>query len=143
MNTPSKSRFQNITPEIFLSLVKIHKLIDECGLDRNLCHLVMLRASQINQCAYCVELHTREARDNGETNERLDGLSVFRQISFFSKKETLALEWTEILTLLNPKDDYRKQHNKLLNNYSAKEVSALTALIGMINMWNRIRISEH
>ncbi len=142
MNTP-QSRFQNIAPDIFLSLVNIHKLIDEYGIDRNLTHLIMLRASQINQCGYCVEMHTREAREDGETNERLDGIVVFRQMSCFNKKEKLTLEWTEILTHLNPKEDYKKLHNKLLEIYTVKEISTLTALIGMINIWNRIRISEH
>ncbi len=88
-------------------------------------------------------MHTREAREDGEINERLDQVVVFKQSEHFSKREALALEWTEKLTYLNPETDYGVLKDELLEHYSAKEVSALTALIGLINTWNRIRISEH
>lgn len=139
----TKSEFQTNAPDIFLALVGIHTTLNEYGLDRNLSHLIMLRASQINQCGYCIEMHTREAREDGETNERLDQTIVFNQSQHFSEKEALALEWTEKLTILAPDTDYSRVKKKLLEHYTPKELSAMTALIGMINTWNRIRVSEH
>ncbi len=143
MTTTLNSAFQSDVPDIFLSLVNIHKLINDYGIDRSLSHLVMLRASQINQCGFCVDMHTREAREDGETNERLDQAIVFSQSKHFSEKEVLALEWTEKLTLLKPETKYNDLRAKLLKHFTAKELSALTALINMINTWNRVRISEH
>lgn len=143
MTKALSSDFHSDVPDIALALVGIHTLIHDCGIDRKLSHLVMLRASQINQCGYCVEMHTREAREDGETNERLDQLIVFRQSANFSDKERAALEWTEILTSLSPGADYKKVKNTLLEHFSRKQLAALTALIGMINTWNRIQISTH
>ena len=143
MTTTFKSPFQSTVPNIFLSMSNIHNLINDYGIDRKLMHLVMLRASQINQCGYCVEMHTREAREDGESSERLDSVIVFKQMNCFEEKEKLALEWTEALTSLRPEANYEVLRNKLLGHFGEKEVSALTALIGMINVWNRVRISEH
>lgn len=143
MEPINKSAFQTHTPDIFLSFVNIHSMIDTYGIDRQLTHLVMLRASQINQCGFCVEMHTREARADGETDQRLDQTIVFKQSSHFSEKEKLALEWTERLTTLEPQTSLESLRTRLLEHYSVKELSALTALIGMINTWNRIRMAEH
>ncbi len=143
MTKTPESDFQTNAPSIFLALASIHTLIDNCGLDRNLSNLIMLRASQINRCGYCVEMHTREAREDGESNERLDLVVVFDQSKHFSEKEALALEWTEKLTSLKSDTDYGDIKKKLLKHYTPKELAAMAALIGMINTWNRIRISEH
>ena len=143
MSNESSTKFQSQVTDIFLKFISIHELIEQHGVERGLAHLIMLRVSQINQCGFCVEMHTREARQEGESNERLDQTVVFRQSGLFSQKEKLALEWSEKLTDLDPDTEYASLRNRLLEHYSEKEVSALTALVAMINTWNRIRISEH
>lgn len=138
----SISMFQNDVPEIFSSLLSIHENIANCGVEATLANLIMLRVSQINQCGYCVELHTSEARKAHETNERLDQLVVFSQSNCFTTEEKLALTWAEKLTTLSTTTDYKVLRNELLTFYTNKQLSALTTLICMINTWNRIRKSE-
>ncbi|WP_435657129.1 carboxymuconolactone decarboxylase family protein [Brucella pituitosa] len=130
-------------PNIFVALEKVHVAIDEHGLDRMLHHLVQLRASQLNGCAYCVKMHTKEARDDGETNERLDRLVVWDHVSDFSAKERAALAWTEALTQIERKTDYGALRAELRAHFSDAEISALTTTVAMINLWNRIQVSAH
>ncbi len=143
MSTTSKITFQNEVPEIFSSLLSIHESVNKYGITPDLANLIMLRVSQINQCGYCVELHTQEARAAKESNDRLDQLVVFKQSNKFTPKEKLSLAWAEILTDLLPATDYAAIRVELLTFYSKQELSALTALICTINTWNRIRKSEY
>lgn len=142
MSTSPVNHYKNV-PEIFATLQTVHGAIDEHGLDRMLHHLVQLRASQLNACAYCVKMHTREARDDGETNERLDRLAVWDHVSDFSPKEKAALAWTEALTQLDRRTDYGTLRADLRAHFSDTEISALTATVAMINLWNRIQVSTH
>ncbi len=135
--------YEKEIPDILEQMAGIHNLIDACGLDVQLCHLVMLRASQINYCGYCVERHTREALEDGETNDRLNRVVVWDQVQHFSEKEKAAFAWTEALTFLDRKTDFELLRENLRTHYSDREIGAMTALVGMINLWNRIRISEH
>jgi len=117
--------------------------MDTRGLDRAIHHLVQLRASQMNQCAHCVRMHTREAREDGEKNERLDRLVVWDHCSDFSPKERAALTWTEALTALDRKTDYAALRAQLRDHFSEEEIGVLTVSAAMINLWNRIQISTH
>lgn len=130
-------------PNVFSALENVHGAIDEHGLERMLHHLVQLRASQLNGCAYCVKMHTKEARDDGETSERLDRLVVWEHVSDFSPKERAALAWTEALTQIERKTDYSVLRADLRAHFSEAEISALTATVAMINLWNRIQVSAH
>lgn len=130
-------------PDVFEKLEGVHAAIDTHGLDRTIHHLVQLRASQINGCAYCVKMHTREAREDGETDARLDRLLVWKHTTDFSERERVALEWTETLTGLDPKSDYGAVRDRLRSHFSDAEVSALTFTVAMINLWNRVQISSH
>lgn len=129
--------------DVITALQDVHKAIDTHGLDRKLPHLVQLRASQINGCAYCVKMHIKEARDDGETNERLDRLVVWRNLDDFTPREQAALAWTEALTRLERDVDYAPLRDALRAHFSDEEISALTATVAMINLWNRIQISTH
>lgn len=142
MTTKPVNHFQTI-PDVIQALTRVHEAIDTQGLDRMLHHLVQLRASQLNACAYCVKMHTREAREDGETNERLDRLVVWEHVSDFSPKERAALAWTEALTRLDHRTDYGALRSVLREHFSDTEISALTATVAMINLWNRIQISGH
>ncbi len=113
------------------------------GLDPQLQHLVDLRVSQINQCAYCVKMHTKEAHEGGETNERIERLVVWRHVSDFSEKEKAALAWAEALTYVNSEQQYGPLRAELRHHFSEQEISLLTAAVAMINLWNRVQISNY
>ncbi len=130
-------------PDVLHSLTKVHRVIDSHDLDRTLYHLILLRVSQINRCGYCVEMHTREAREDGESSERLDKLIVWDQVDVFSHREKAAFAWAEALTELGSKADIPTLREVLKDHFSHKEISLLTANIAMINLWNRIQISGH
>ena len=100
MTQNDKLRFEHMTPDIFKSLLETQMSIQASGFDRGIHHLCVLRASQINGCAFCVAMHVQEARDDGESQERLDQLVVWREADLFSAKERAALGWVEALTNL-------------------------------------------
>jgi len=130
-------------PEVFPTLLKVSETIAAQGLDKKLQHLIHLRASQINGCAFCVKMHLREAREDGETQDRLDRIVVWAHVNDFTEAEKAALAWTEALTTLDHKTDYASLRGRLRASFTDKEIGALTANIGMINLWNRIQVSAH
>lgn len=130
-------------PDVLPTLLKVSETIAAQGLDKKLQHLIHLRASQINGCAFCVKMHLREAREDGETQDRLDRLVVWDHVNDFSEAEKAALAWTEALTTLDHKTDYASLRGRLRQSFSDKEIGTLTANIGMINLWNRIQVSAH
>jgi AhpD family alkylhydroperoxidase len=110
------------------------------GLEQSLVELVRTRASQINGCAFCLDMHTRDARKNGETEQRLYVLSAWRETPFFSARERAALAWTECLTRLSIDGAPEPVYRDLTEHFSPAEIATLTALIGTINVWNRIAV---
>ena len=133
--------FHPITPDLHEYLGGIYPLMENRGLDRSLLHLIQLRASQINQCAFCVKMHLREARADGETDARLDRLIVWRQVKDFTDAERAALAWTEALTVIAPNTDYGSLRTDLMRHFAPDAVAVMTTGIGMINLWNRLRVS--
>lgn len=129
--------------KILGALEVVEGVIAKGEIPAGLRHLVKLRASQINKCAFCVEMHTREARRDGETNGRLDHLIVWRHVNDFTAPEKAAFAWTEALTELNEELDLGALRAELRAHYSDSEISTLTGVIAMINLWNRIGISNH
>ncbi|KYF72420.1 carboxymuconolactone decarboxylase family protein [Sorangium cellulosum] len=143
MSEQSAVKYEQEIPDVLQALAGVHKVVDGYGLDRKLIHLVQLRASQINQCAFCVKMHTREARQDGETNDRLDRVVVWEHVRDFSERERAALAWTEALTVLDRRTDYAALRARLREHFSDREIGALTAAVAMINLWNRIQVSGH
>lgn len=137
------ARYDRDIPDVLQALTHVHAAMDANGLDRGLHHLVQLRASQINQCTFCIRMHTQEARDDGETDERLDRLAVWEQSGDFSEREKAALAWTEALTRLDPGADYGPYRARLREHFSERDIGVLTSTVAMINLWNRIQISRH
>lgn len=119
----------------------LQRHIDESGLERSLLELVRLRASQINGCAYCVDMHTKDARAQGETEQRLYCLSVWRETPFYSDRERAALEWTEALTLISETNVPDDIYNVVRPHFSDQELVDLTLAVVLINGWNRFAIS--
>ena len=130
-------------PAIYQMLGETHGTLDKMDFDRKLSHLVLLRASQLNQCGYCVKMHTREAREDGETNERLDHVIVWPHTDDFTDREKAAFKWTEALTHLENNTDYSTLRAELRMHFSEQEISILTATIVMINLWNRLHVANH
>jgi AhpD family alkylhydroperoxidase len=139
----SAVRYEQEIPDVLQAMAGVHKVMDAHGFDRTIRHLVQLRASQINRCAHCIKLHTREARQDGETNERLDRVIVWEHVSDFSEREKAALAWTEALTVLDGKVDLAAHRVRLRAHFSDREIGLLTSMVAMINLWNRIQVSRH
>jgi AhpD family alkylhydroperoxidase len=127
-------------PALMQSWLDFGKVVLQSGLEDRLIELVKIRASQINGCAFCLHMHTADARKHGETEERLYLLDAWRDSPLFSARERAALEWTEALTLLTethaPDDAYRA----LQAEFTPEEQVALTLMIVAINGWNRIQV---
>jgi len=143
VNTTRPFDYPKSIPALFDTLYQTQLAVNNAGLDASLHHLVVLRASQINQCGFCVKMHSKEAREEGETSERLDRLIVWQHVRDFSERERAALAWTEALTTLDAKTDYASLRGKLREHFSEEEAGVLTSTIGMINLWNRIQVSAH
>ena len=132
--------FRKAAPEAAKTLVDMRTYLQRCGLDAKLRLLVELRVSQINGCAYCVDLHTREARAAGETEQRLDCLTVWRDVEFFDERERAALGWADSLTLLPESHAADEVYAAVKANFSEKEIVDLTLAIAGMNAWNRIGV---
>ena len=123
------------------SMLALEKYISESGLDPKLVHLVKMRASQINGCAYCLDMHSIDARAAGESEQRLYTLEAWRETPFFTDRERAALAWTEALTLISHTHAPDDVYDEVKQQFSEKEIVDLTFLIGTINLWNRLAIS--
>jgi AhpD family alkylhydroperoxidase len=123
------------------SMLAVGKYIAESGLDAKLVHLVKMRASQINGCAYCLDMHSIDARVAGESEQRLYTLDAWREPPFFNDRERAALAWTEALTLISQTHAPDAVFEEVKQHFSEKEIVDLTLVIGTINLWNRLAIS--
>lgn len=128
-------------PLLAKSLINIGEAVVASGLEISLYHLIKLRASQINGCAFCQHMHVNEARRDGESQTRLDLLSAWREVPLFSQRERAALAWTEALTQIAGKGINDEEFTQLSTKFNQTEVVNLTAVIVAINSWNRIAIA--
>jgi AhpD family alkylhydroperoxidase len=123
------------------AMYALEKYVRSSGLEQKLLELVRLRASQINGCAYCIDMHTKDARAEGETEQRLYGLSAWRETPFYSDRERAALEWTEALTLISQNQAPDELYKRVRQQFNESELINLTLAINAINSWNRLAIS--
>jgi AhpD family alkylhydroperoxidase len=119
----------------------LERYVRESGLETPLVQLVRLRASQINGCAYCLDMHTKDARAAGESEQRLYTLSTWRETPFFTDRERAALEWTETLTEIAHSDVPDELYERVRGQFSEAELVDLTVAVVAINGWNRMMIS--
>jgi AhpD family alkylhydroperoxidase len=117
------------------------KELDNANIDPKLRELIRVRASQLNGCAYCIDMHTKDARAIGETEQRLYALPAWRETPFFSSRERAALAFTETVTLLADTHVPDQAYADVAKEYSEQEVAALVSLIVMINAWNAVGVS--
>ncbi|MDV7211858.1 carboxymuconolactone decarboxylase family protein [Azotobacter beijerinckii] len=127
-------------PEAYQAMLGLEQALATSGLEPSLLELVRLRASQINGCAFCVNMHANDARKGGETEARLQTLSVWRETSFFDARERAALDWVESLTELPTKHVQQVQYNALREHFNESEIVNLTLAIAIINAWNRFGV---
>jgi AhpD family alkylhydroperoxidase len=138
-----KERLYELRPELRRSLTALGAAAEAAGLDKRLIELIKLRASEINGCAFCLHMHAGDARKLGESQERLDVLSAWREAGCFSAREQAALAWTEALTLIADHERHDPAYAALAANFSEAEIAGLTAAILAINGWNRLAIGFH
>jgi len=122
-------------------MLDLEKYIAASGLDHPLIHLLKMRASQINGCAYCIDMHSIDARALGETEQRLYALDAWRETPFFTDRERAALEWTEAVTQVSETHVPDAIYDQVKKYFSEKEIADLTIVVSTINMWNRMAIS--
>ena len=128
-------------PKFFQPLFAVNAAIEAGGLDPKLLHLVEMRASQINGCAYCLDMHYKDARALGETEQRLYSLDAWRETPFYSDRERAALEWTEAVTLVSTTHVPDGAYEAVRTQFSEDEIKTLTLAITMINVWNRFNVA--
>lgn len=133
--------FFKAAPETIDALVQLEKKVQSSGLEQSLIELVKTRASQINGCAFCINMHTQDARKHGETEQRLYLLNAWRETPAYSERERAALAWTEALTLISETHAPDDVYEQVRAQFSEAETVNLTMLIATINTWNRLAIS--
>ena len=132
--------FYQAAPDTIKALVAVEDQIKASGLDQSLIELVKTRASQINGCAFCINMHTADARKFGETEQRLYLLNAWRESPLYTERERAALAWTEALTLIADTHAPDADYEAMRAHFSESEAVNLTMLIGAINAWNRVAI---
>ena len=119
----------------------LEKYLGECGLDHKLIHLLKMRASQINGCAYCIDMHSKDARSLGETEQRLYELDAWRETPFYTDPERAALAWIEAITLVSQTHVPDAAYEEVRKHFNEKEIVDLTYVASTINAWNRLAIA--
>ncbi len=133
--------YYQIAPGVAKAMRGLEDYLEECGLERSLINLVKTRASQINGCAYCIDMHTKDARADGETEQRLYELDAWRETPFYTERERAALAWTEAVTLVSEGHVPDEVYEAVSRHFGEKELVDLTLAVVAINGWNRLAIS--
>jgi len=133
--------YAQAAPEAIAAFSGVEKYVRKCGLEHSLLELVKLRASQMNGCAYCVDMHTKDSRAGGETEQRLYATAVWQETPFFTDRERAALAWTEAVTLISQNHVPEVVFQLARKQFSEKELVDLTMAIIAINGWNRLAVS--
>ncbi len=133
--------YSKVSPEGTDILQMLERYVKSSGLESDLLELVKLRASQINGCAYCIDMHTKDARTHGESEQRLYGVGAWHEAPFYSDRERAALAWTEAVTRVGETHVPDEVYAEVRKHFSEKELVDLTFAIIAINSWNRLAIS--
>jgi AhpD family alkylhydroperoxidase len=129
------------SPKAYAAMSQLQQFVDSCGLEKPLVELVKMRASQINGCAYCLDMHSKDARALGETEQRLYALNAWQETPFYTERERAALEWTEAVTLISTTHAPDDVYARVAKLFSPEELANLTLAIAAINSWNRLCIA--
>ena len=129
-----------ILPEGYKAMLQLQNVVDQSKIDHKLLELVKIRASQINGCAYCFDMHTKDAIAIGESEQRLHLLAAWQEAPFYSPRERAALAWCESLTQISQSGVPDKNYDEVKSLFSDKEIAELTLTIIAINSWNRLAV---
>ena len=133
--------FYSASPEAIKALIALEGAVNKLGIAPEIMELIKLRASQINGCAYCVDLHTSDMRKAGETERRIAAVCVWEETPFFTPRERAALAWTEAVTRIADTRAPDAVYRELAEQFSPKEMVDITLAINTINSWNRLAIA--
>ena len=133
--------YTKVAPLAYHAMLGLEKYLHECGLEENLLHLLKLRVSQINGCAYCLDMHWKDLRAIGESEQRLYSLDAWRECPYYSGRERAALTWAESVTLVSQTHVPDEVYEQAKQHFSEKELADLTVAVATINAWNRLAIS--
>jgi len=133
--------YAKIAPGAYHALLGLEHYLDACGLEPRLLNLIKLRASQINGCAYCIDMHWKDLRAAGENEQRLYGLDAWRESPYYTDRERAALAWTEAVTEITKGHVTDEVYEEAHRNFNEKELADLTLAVAAINAWNRLAIS--
>jgi AhpD family alkylhydroperoxidase len=138
-----KARFNyaKAAPGVYEAMDALEQYLQKCGLEESLMHLVRLRASQINGCAYCLDMHSKDLRAIGEEEQRLYSLDAWRECPYYTERERAALSWTEAVTRVSDGHVPDSVYEEVRPHFNEKELSDLTLTVAGINAWNRLSIA--
>jgi AhpD family alkylhydroperoxidase len=138
-----EARFSHaeLNPDLYRRMAALNSAVENCGLDHQLLELLKMRASQINGCAYCIDMHSKDARAMGETEQRLYALNAWREAPFYTERERAALALTEAVTLITDGHVPDAVYEEACRVFGEKEVGQLVWAAAVINTWNRLAIS--
>jgi AhpD family alkylhydroperoxidase len=131
----------HVNPGVIQAMLGLERQVRQAGLEQTLLDLVRMRASQINGCAHCLDMHSKDARANGEAEQRLYGLEAWRETPYYSPRERAALEWTEALTLVADTGVPDDVYARVRDQFSEDELVHLSLAIVSINGWNRLNVA--
>jgi AhpD family alkylhydroperoxidase len=133
--------YAKVAPGAYHAMIGLEKYLKDCGLEIGLIHLIKLRASQINGCAYCLDMHWKDLRAINETEQRLYSLDAWEECPFYTERERAALAWTESVTRVSVDHVPDAVYEKVRAHFTEKELADLTVAIATINAWNRLSIA--
>ncbi len=138
----ARFNFMKAAPGVYEAMLGAEKYLQGCGLEQGLLHLIKLRASQVNGCAYCLDMHWKDLQASGEREQRMYSLDAWRECPYYTERERAALAWTEAVTLIA--DDHAPDavYEEARAHFNEKEICDLTLAVAAINAWNRLAISS-
>ncbi|HET7500784.1 MAG TPA: carboxymuconolactone decarboxylase family protein [Kofleriaceae bacterium] len=134
--------FSRSAPDGYKAMLGLETYLHACGLEESLISLVKVRASQINSCAYCIDMHWKDARAQGETEQRLYALDAWREFSLYTERERAALAWTEAVTRVTDGHVPDAVFEQVRPQFDDKALADLTLLVTTINAWNRLMVAS-
>src|ERR1700733_3278010 len=138
----ARLNYGQTAPGVYDAMEGLEKYLGQCGMEESMLHLIRLRASQINGCAYCLDMHWKDLRAIGENEQRLYSLDAWRECPYYTDRERAALAWTEAVTLIAQDHVPDAVYQEARSHFSEKELSDLTLSVAAINAWNRLSIAS-
>ncbi len=137
----ARINYVKVAPGAYKAMSSLEEYLDQSALEAPLLHLIKMRASQINGCAYCIDMHSKDLRAGGETEQRIYGLDAWREAPYYTDRERAALAWTEAVTLITNGHVPDQVYEETKAQFTEKELADLTLAVAAINAWNRLAIA--